>query len=161
MENTSIKSNNSILAKLRKLWKYYLFQSFLAAFTLAILVLILGKDKTVVISAMGATSFIVFALPTTVSAQSRNVIGGHFVGLVSGAIFYYTSLPYFIEYPCAVGIAILLMVALDVEHPPAAGTAMAVVINEVSLDVFIAITISAIVLSQCRYLLRNHLKDLI
>jgi CBS-domain-containing membrane protein len=115
----------------------------------------------VLISAMGATAFIVFAMPTTVSAQRRNVIGGHIVGLASGAIFYFTALPYFVEYPLAVGITIFLMVALDVEHPPAAGTALAVVINEVSYDAFVTIMIGAVVLSQCRYYLKGYLRDLI
>lgn len=147
--------------KFKKLWKYYLWQSCLAAVALFIIVLILGKDKMVVISAMGATAFIVFAMPTAASAQTRNVIGGHFVGLVTGTIFYFVTLPYFIEYPLVVGIAILVMVALDVEHPPAAGTALAVVINEVSPDVFFTIIASAIILSQCRFYLRHLLKDLI
>ena len=115
----------------------------------------------VVISSMGATSFIVFAMPKTVSAQTRHVIGGHLVGLGCGTIFYFTGLPYFIEYPLVVGIAICIMVALDVEHPPAAGTALAVVINEVSPDVFVTIMVSALALSQCRYYLRHYLKDLV
>jgi len=115
----------------------------------------------VVISAMGATAFIVFAMPTAVSAQTRNVIGGHLVGLASGTIFYFATLPYFLEYPLAVGIAIFVMVALDVEHPPAAGTALAVVINEVSPDVFVTIMAGAVILSQCRYYMRHYLKDLI
>lgn len=147
--------------KFKKLWEYYILQSSLAATVLFILVLILGRDKMVVISAMGATTFIVFAMPKTVSAQTRNVVGGHLVGLASGTIFYFTALPYFLEYPLAVGIAIFLMVVLDVEHPPAAGTALAVVINEVSPDVFVTIMVSALVLSQCRYYLRNHLRDLV
>ena len=151
----------TIKNKFKKLWKYYLLQSLLAAAALFILVLILDKDKMVVISAMGATSFIVFAMPTAVSAQTKNVIGGHLVGLASGAIFYFTALPYLLEYPCAVGITIFLMVALDVEHPPAAGTALAVVINEVSPGVFVTIMTSALILSQCRYYLRRYLRDLV
>ncbi len=157
-------SNNSattITAKFKKLWKYYILQSLLAAVALSVLVLILGQEKMVIISAMGATSFIVFAMPKAASAQTRNVIGGHLVGLASGAIFYFTALPYFVEYPFAVALAIFLMVALDVEHPPAAGTALAVVINEVSRDAFITIMVSTVVLSQCRYYLRNYLKDLV
>ncbi|RLB87065.1 MAG: HPP family protein, partial [Deltaproteobacteria bacterium] len=114
-----------------------------------------------VISAMGATSFIVFAMPKAVSARTRNVVGGHLVGLASGAVFYFAPLPYFVGYPLAVGLAVFLMVALDLEHPPAAGTALAVVVNEVSFDVFVAIVISAIVLSQLRYYLKNRLKDLV
>ncbi len=151
----------TIRQKFKHLWFYYLLQSFLAAVTLLIVVLALGKEKMVIISAMGATAFIVFAMPKADSAQTRNVIGGHMVGLACGAIFYFTALPYFIEYPLAVGLAVFIMVALDVEHPPAAGTALAVVINEVSLDAFVTIMLSAVILSQCRYYLRNFLRDLV
>lgn len=153
--------NTIIIDKFKKLWIYYILQSLLAAVALFIIVLVLGKDKMVVISAMGATSFIAFAMPKAASAKTRNILGGHLVGLASGAIFYFTALPYFIEYPCAVGLAIFLMVVLDVEHPPAAGTALAVVINEVSPPVFVAIMTSSLILSQCRYYLRHHLKDLV
>ena len=156
-----MKSQTTIKSKFKKLWKSYILQSLLATIVLFLLVLILGKYKLVVISSMAATTFIVFAMPEAVSAKTRNVIGGHLVGLASGTIFYLTTLPYFVEYPLAVGFALLLMVVLDVEHPPAAGTAMAVVINEVSIDVFITIMLSAVILSQCRYYLRDYLKNLV
>jgi len=156
-----MEKQETIISKFKTLWKYYLLQCFLATVVLFILVLVLGKDNLLVISALGATAFIVFAMPKAVSAKTRNIIGGHLVGLASGAIFYFTTLPYYVEYPLAVGLAILLMVALDVEHPPAVGTALAVVINQVSLNAFITIMLSAVVLSQCRYYLRNRLKDLV
>ncbi|MHC4158175.1 MAG: HPP family protein [Planctomycetota bacterium] len=155
-----MESQNSITAKFKKLWIYYILQTLVAVAVLLILTLILSKEKTVLIGAMGATAFIVFAMPKAPSARTRNIIGGHLVGLVSGTIFYFTNLPYFLEYPLAVGIAMFIMVALDVEHPPAAGTALAVVINEVSREAFITIMISTLVLSQCRYYLRHYLKDL-
>jgi len=151
----------TITDKFKKLWKYYLLQSVLATTIFSILVLVLGREKMVLISAMGATTFIVFAMPNTVSAKRRNVVGGHLVGLASGAIFYFVTLPYFLSYPLAVGIAIFFMVALDVEHPPAAGTALAVVINEVSCDAFITVMVSALVLSHCRFYMRRYLKDLV
>lgn len=159
----------TIKGKFKKLWKYYILQSLLAAAVLFIIVLVLGKDKMVVASAIGATSFIVFAMPKSTSAKTRNVIGGHLVGLISGAVFYYIPLPYpleyalvaALEYALVVALAIFLMVALDVEHPPAAGTALAVVINEVTLSAFITIMLSAVILSQCRYYLRHHLKNLV
>ncbi|MHC4692368.1 MAG: HPP family protein [Planctomycetota bacterium] len=162
MTHSDMKSNATIVNKFKTLWIYYILQSFLAALALFVLVLVLGQNKMVIISSIGATSFLVFAMPTAVSAQTRNVIGGHLVGLACGTIFYFTKLPYFLEYPCVVGIAIFLMVALDVEHSPAAGTALAVVINELSpIDAFVLIMISAIILSQCRYFLRRYLKDLV
>ena len=151
----------TIRDKFKKLWKYYFLQTLLASCVLLVLVLILGRDRVVIISAMGATTFIVFAMPKTVSAGTKNVIGGHLAGLISGAIFYFIGLPYFLEYSLAVGIAIFLMVVLDVEHPPAAGTALAVVTHEVSLDVFVTVMVSAVVLTQCRYYLRHYIRDLV
>ncbi len=156
-----MEPENTRKNKFKRLWKHYILQSLLAVAALFILVLVLGRDKMVTVSAMGATAFIVFAMPKAVSAQTKHVIGGHLVGLASGTIFYFIALPYLLEYPLAVGIAIFAMVAMDLEHPPAVGTALAVVINEVSLNAFVAIMLSAVVLSQCRYYLRNHLKDLV
>ena len=156
-----MKIELKIIDKFKRLWKYYILQSLLAAVTIFILVIVLGKEKMVVLSAMGATAFIVFAMPKAVSAKTRNVMGGHLTGIAVGAVFFFTNMPFLIEYPLTVGLVFFLMVALDVEHPPAAGTALAVVINEVSLDVFITIMISAAVLSLCHYHLRKYLKDLV
>jgi CBS-domain-containing membrane protein len=147
--------------KFKKLWKYYLFQTCLAMLAIFIIVLALGKDKVVITASMGATAFICFALPERVSAKTKYAIGGHLVGLACGAIFTFTALPYYVEFPLVVGLAMFLMVALDVEHPPAAGTALAVTINEVTLAGAVAVVISVIVLTQCRYYMRNILKDLL
>ncbi len=156
-----IEPQLTIKSKFVELWKYYFLQSLLATIVLFTFALIVGRDKMIVISSMGATIFIVFAMPKTVSAKRRNIIGGHLTGLACGSLFYFTNMPYFIEYSLAVGIAIFIMVALDFEHPPAAGTALAVVMNEVSLDAFVVIVLSAVILSQCRYYLRHYLKDLV
>ena len=150
-----------IRTKFKKLWKHYILQSLLAGFVLFVLVLILGQDKMLAISAMGGTAFVVFAMPKTVSAQTRHVIGGHLVGLASGFIFFLTTLPYYVEYPMAIALVIFLMVALDVEHPPAAGTTLAVLANEISLNAFVTIMLGAVFLSQCRYYLRGYLKNLV
>lgn len=148
-------------SKFKKLWKYYILQTSLAVFVLFVIVLILGEERMIAISAMGATTFIIFAMPRSEAAQTKNVIGGHLVGLLSGVLFFHAGLPYFVEYPLVIGLVIFLMVALDVEHPPAAGTALAVIANEVSLNIFVTIMITAIFLSQCRYFVRKHLKDLV
>jgi len=156
-----VETQQSIGAKFRRLWKYYVIQSLLAAFVLCPTVLILGPDKMVVASAIGATAFIVFAMPKSISAQRRNVVGGHLVGLASGAVFYFLKMPHPLAYALAVALTIFLMVALDVEHPPAAGTALAVVINQVTLDAILTIMACALILSQCRHYLRHRLRDLV
>jgi CBS-domain-containing membrane protein len=133
----------------------------LAGFVLFVIVLILGEDRMLTISAIGSTAFIVFAMPSAASAQTRNVIGGHLTGLLCGMMFLFIGLPYFIEFPLAVMLVFILMVALDVEHPPAAGTALAVLANEVTLNAFITIMTAAVILSQCRYFVKKYLKDLV
>ena len=72
-----------------------------------------------------------------------------------------TAMPDYAEFPLAVGLTIFFMVALDVEHPPAAGTALAVVINSIKFTNAVAIMISALLITQCRYLMRNLLKDIL
>ena len=61
----------------------------------------------------------------------------------------------------AVGIGILTMVFTDTEHPPAAGTALGLVIHEWSWAVVGFVVISALVLSIIRIALRPRLVDLL
>lgn len=155
--------SNCVIAKIIHLWPYHMLQSIFSAVALLLIILLIGDiNKMVAISAMGASCFIVFAMPKAVSAQTRNVVGGHFTGLICGLIFYFfIPLPYWIEYPLAVGIAIFIMVSLDLEHPPAVGTALAVLRSEVDLQVFAIIILSIMILSQIRYYFRKYLKDLV
>ena len=62
--------------KFKKLWKYYIFQSSLAGIALFIIVLILEEKNVVMIASMGATAFLCFALPKSVSANAIIVICG-------------------------------------------------------------------------------------
>lgn len=155
--------SHDIRTKFIQLWPYYLLQSAIALPAFLVIVLLIGDPKKMAsITAMGATCFIVFAMPKSDSAQTRNVIGGHFTCLLCGALFYFLiPAPYWLEYPLVVGVAIFFMVALDFEHPPAVGTALAVVTSEINLQVFAIIIFSAMVLSQIRYYSRKFLKDLV
>lgn len=156
-----LRKSREIIRKFRELWLYYLIQSALASLVILAITLVVGVGASVVIASMGATSFICFALPKSASAQSRNVIGGHFVGLFSGAVFWFVGWPYWLEFSVVAGLAIFLMVALDVEHAPAVGTALAVSMQEVDMRIAVTIIIGALVISQTRYLLRRYLKDLL
>ena len=63
-------------------------------------------------------------------------------------------------YSLAVGATIFTMVVTDTEHPPAAGTALGIAMTGISLDVFIAVSISIILLSLIHRFLKSHMKDL-
>ena len=69
-----------------RLWKNYLYQSFLATVVVLIVFLLLSAEHAVVIASIGATAFIVFTMPRNITAKPRRVIGGHLVGLFSGSL---------------------------------------------------------------------------
>ena len=153
-----------IRREFRKLWKNYLYQSFLATVVVFIVLLLLNIEHAVVIASIGATAFIVFTMPRNITAVPRRVIGGHLIGLFSGSLCAFiphsSVLSSVIVYSLAVGISIFLMVALDVEHPPASGTALGVAITGFSLSVVIAVLTSSIVLSLAHLFSKRFLKDL-
>ena len=145
----------------KKNWYHFVIQTIMAMIAIFLIAWLLGPDKVVIISSMGATAFICFAIPKAQTAQTLNVLGGHIVGLICGALLTMVHLHPPLKFSLAVGLAIFLMVILNVEHPPAAGTALAVTIHEVDLNVAVAIMISALVITQLRYYMRKWLENLL
>ena len=158
-----------MIHELRFYWKHYVSQSLLAALVVFVVILALNiDDDAVIMASIGATAFIVFAMPNSVTAKSRNVIGGHLVGLACGFIATLIPVPAWVNpsigqaflYALAVGLSIFIMVVTDTEHPPAAATALGIVIRGISLRVTIAVIASALLLSLIRRLFKPHLRDL-
>lgn len=156
--------------KFRVFWKNYVFQSLFATFAVFILLLSLNtRDDAAIIASLGASAFIIFAMPKYITARPRNIIGGHLIGLSCGilcaaiphTIFVDHLVTYSFYCVLAVGLSIFLMVITDTEHPPAAGTALGVVIKGFSLNVTIAVIVSAVILSLIRHILKNKMKDLV
>ncbi len=133
--------------------KSYIIQSLLAVIAIAIILYFVEVlTHAAIVAALGSSTFIVFAMPHTIAAQPRRLIGGHAVGLISGTIGYYLFLNgplgalaaswEFVTwgvYALSVGLSIFLMTITNTEHSPAAGTASLAII---------------------RRLLRRYLKDL-
>ena len=117
-----------------------MIQSILATVAIFIVLLVLSLEHAVVIASIGASAFVVFAMPNNVSSRPRSLIGGQLVGLLVG---------------------IFLMVVLDMEHPPAAGTALGVAINGFSNEVALALITSSIILSLIHQLFKPYLRDLV
>lgn len=148
----------------RLYWKHYVLQSILATLSVFIVLYFLSRQEAVIIASIGATAFIVFAMPDNITAQSRNVIGGHIVGLFCGFLF--SLIPHsallfsILIYSLAVGTSLFIMVVTDTEHPPAAGTALGVVMTGISLQVLIVVVMSIVILSAIHRLFKPYLKDL-
>lgn len=159
------RSYHEIKTELKAYWRNYLFQSFLATVTIFIILLFLSLENAVVTASIGSTAFIVFTMPTAITAKPRNVIGGHLLGLLFGSVCALIPHAHWISsvsvYSLAVGLSILTMVILDMEHPPASGTALGLAITGVSWAVAIALVCSVLALSLVHKLLEKKLRDLI
>ena len=144
-------------------WRNYVFQSLLATMSLFCVLIFLEQGEQVIVASL------VFALPNNLTAQPRNVIGGHIVGLICGFVGYWllSLLPnpeQFVAeagvHAFAVGLAIFIMVITDTEHPPAAGTALGAAIGGPGERLIISVLFFSIVFTAIRLLARKHLRDL-
>jgi len=152
----------------RQHWPHYVGQSTLATLVLLVALWVLRSEHMVIVASLGSTAFIVFAMPNSVTARARNVIGGHVVGLLCGALCgmfaAWISDAALFAYAVAVGLSMFLMVASDTEHPPASGTALGVAVSAGSATpwwgVPAAVLIGAVVLAAAHRVLRPHLRDL-
>jgi CBS-domain-containing membrane protein len=159
-----MKTPSIMLSEFKLHWKNYVYQSALAALAIFIITIILRMQNAVIIASLGSSAFIIFALPNAASAKSRNVIGGHVVGIVAGSLF--SIIPQTVVfitaliYALAVGLSILIMVVTDTEHPPAAGTALGIAMSGSSSKIIVAVIASAIVLALVRHFFRRYIRDL-
>lgn len=151
------------LRRIRDNWRSYLLQTALCVVSLIIIMVLLKESNIVVISSLGATAFIVFAMPRSRAARFRNTVNGHIIGLLCGIAFslipHATVWPAATIYAGAVGAAFLLMLVTDFKHPPAAGTAMGMVDTGVSEFVILAVLGSVLALSLLRIIALNYMRD--
>lgn len=151
----------------------YIIQCLLATVVIYLVLLVLDTvTQTVLISALGASTFICFTMPHVQSSEPRYLVGGYIVGtsvggfmsLASGyAVFDFISpqvLPILFG-AAATGLAIFVMVITDTEHPPAAALALGYVLNEWDvLTVFVILT-GIVSISMFRGVSRKYLMNLL
>lgn len=164
--------------KFRKNFTYYIFQSLLAIIALLFILFFLDVvTHTAIIASLGATVFIVFAMPNNKTAKPRNIIGGHLIGTIIGFLCFYCAsalhFSFHLQYingdplqkiilpAIGVGLVTFLMVLFDAEHPPAAGTTLGIIIQGWSYSTLLVILITTILLSIFHLLLKPWMKDLL
>jgi len=159
------KEINNIVREFRQSWKQYIFQSLLAVIVVFVVFLSLKMERPLITISIAATVFIIFAMPKNVTANPKNVIGGHLVGFFTGCLFALIPHNLFLfsafVYSLSVGISIFIMVVLNVEHPPASATALGVVMNGFSLKAFIVFLVSIVVLLAIQRYFKQYLKCLV
>jgi CBS-domain-containing membrane protein len=133
----------------------YVFQCALATTcVLGVLAVLDVVTDAVVVASLGASSFIVFSIPDGNVSRTRFLVGGYVVGCAVGTACYWLTqwvplqnLP--VETPVvygalAVGLTMFLMVITNTEHPPAAGAALGLVVQQWS-PLIVLVTMAGIV----------------
>jgi CBS-domain-containing membrane protein len=152
----------------------YILQCSIAIITLVIVLLFLNElTHTALIASLGATVFTVFSRPNSYFSRTRTLLGGYCIGIISGVFMHFiymglinnlglTNNKFLIAAVAAVavGFAILLMVILNMEHAPAAGIALGLVVNQWDLFTLGFIIVSVAVIAFVKWSLRSFLIDL-
>ena len=158
------RSVRKMIDEFRLHWRNYVFQSLFATVAVFVVLYFLTLQNAVIIASIGATAFIVFAMPKALTANARNVIGGHVVGLFWGFVFslipHATLFGSLFCYSAAVGLSIFTMVVTDTEHPPASGTALGVAITGMHPNVLVTVVLSIVLLSLIHHFFKPYLRDL-
>jgi CBS-domain-containing membrane protein len=151
--------------KFKPHWKNYVFQTIGATIVITLVLLLFHMNRLVIVASIGASAFIVFAMPRYPTAKARNLIGGHSIALIVGALCNLIPEVVFlltvIVDAFAVGVALFLMAITETEHPPAASTALGVAVSGISFDMVIAVLLSTILLSLIHMLFKKQLKNLV
>lgn len=143
--------------------KHYVLQSMLAALVLFFALNLPFVSDAILIAAIGSTAFVAFAMPKRATARPRNIIGSHFATGLIGFLFawlYVLFLPELVAVSLGLGVAIFVMVILDLEHPPAGGTVIFVILTP-NIEAFAILMFLATLMAVISYLLKPYLKDLV
>ncbi|WP_075201233.1 HPP family protein [Leucobacter japonicus] len=81
-------------------------------------------------AAFGSSCVLVFTLPDSPLSKPVNVIGGHVLSAAVGLIARFTLPTAWWSLALAVGVALAVMAALRVTHPPAGGTPIAIMLAQ-------------------------------
>tara|TARA_B100000029_G_scaffold504089_2_gene582317 strand:+ start:8076 stop:8600 length:525 start_codon:yes stop_codon:yes gene_type:complete len=166
-------------SKLKSERKRYLVQVGLASVSLFIVLVASNfvssalESKAVIVAAIASTTFVLFIMPHSDTAHPRHVAGGHLVALAIGVLFVLFADSFLniqileasrFAFPAfaaaGVGLSMLIMAATDTEHPPAAGTALGILSNPVSLELTLFILVSVVLLLSIQMKLRKYLFNL-
>ena len=152
----------------------YLLQCAFVSGTMGCVLLLLDTFyQTVLIAALGASSFVAFAAPSMRVSRPRCLIGGYVVGtlvgcgvsvLVAASGGLMTLDSRFVRIlmgAVAVGVTMFIMVTTDTEHPPGVAVALGFVLSDWDVATVAAVLTGIVAICFIKELAREHLIDLI
>lgn len=163
-------------------WSHLIWQPLVAIiFVIFILFFMNHFANSDVLWAVGAgslssSSYIVFGKPSCAAAQPKKIIGGYLVGILTGFSLRIITMQ-FHDFECmllgtphfhlialvaavSVGLSLFFMALLKLEHPPAAGMALVLVIDMRDYNEILIVVIAAMLLALIHRLFSRRLVDL-
>lgn len=153
----------------------YIAQCTVVTLVMVVLLQILDAiTDAAVIGALGASTFIAFTMPHARVSSPRFLVGGYAVGILAGVICHYASLltvlvgipvlqdsSQIVFAALAVGLAIFVMVITNLEHPPAAGVALGLVLNDCNVPAILVVAVGIVLLASAKTVLKPILISLL
>jgi CBS-domain-containing membrane protein len=171
---------NFVDSKFKQYKSHFFLQPLLAGFFVILILAALGGFQHVDLlgylgsGALGSSAFLVFTSPNCAAASIRRMWGGYAISIIIGVFFsgilYYLmqehvnlTLCYCAEIAAALAIAFImfLMALFGLEHPPAVGLALGLVVEPWTRYTLLVMVLSIVLLTAVKHLLRNWLIDLI
>ncbi len=144
-----------------------------SAVLVLILVVEIGVSNEAITASIASSVFLVFVVPHSIASSTRRLFGGHLVGVIVGVSAYaalravvgdseaISTETFAVAGAIGVGVAILLMAITNTEHPPAAGTTLALITFGSDTDAVLFILSGAAILSAIRLLLARRMTNLL
>ncbi len=139
-------------------------QSLIAGLAMGVVLFVLQWRGWPLAAALASTNFVLFAMPHSPPARARSAVGGHVIALAAGyfaaLLPHSTAMGVVAVSTVAVGLAFFGMQISDTEHPPAAGTALAAVLEGFAWRNVAAIVVGAVLLVLIQWGLKAYLVNL-
>ena len=117
-----------------------LIAGFFSAFTIGVLTVLTYKSTLgyFIAGSFGSSMVLLFGFPESPFAQPKNVFFGHLCTALVGVIFVnFIPLPIYMNIALGVGAGVVLMILLNIVHPPAGGNPIMVIIGSASFEYLI------------------------
>lgn len=157
--------------------KAFVWQSVLAGGVILVSLMMISfiTPTNTILGVVGASSlassiFIALALSKSSASHPTRMLGAYLLAIICGIVCFYmgNGLKHFFPtdsqdfvYPlmgaCAVGLTMLFMILFNLQHPPAAGLALGLVIENWRFATLIIILIAMLMVVFIKYLLKDRL----
>lgn len=128
--------------------------------------------------ALSSSSYIVFVTPKSVTAEPRRIVGGYIVGIMCGLVVHIILMMvrkhwmaqsdhahlsdhlFWASAAITVGLAMILMIIMNAEHPPAVGVSLVLVLDIQHYHIIVIILAAAFALAVIKMILDPWMMNL-